>query len=496
MSKSSLLKKPVIWIISASIFVVLIVILLIIFLLPKGKPPEAIVKVYPPTGATICADITFDATSSRPGISLDKVQDIRYRWDFGDGVIAYGEKISHQYKKSGEYEVKLTMEVIDKRNRFRSVTARYPINIGLPPLPDPIAVISYSPDKVWSNDEVKFDASQSYLKDEVSPCLDLEWEYEWDFGDGTPIVKGKTPGHSYNPPKREGYIATLKLIVTDQFGRVKRATAKESIIVNNRPPKIVVKIEQPGQPPGKIVAGRPVILDASESYDPDGGTLEFEWDFDNDRIPDASGPRVKYTGRGEQPITLRAWDNYMKTYQEQPVVESIPVPIPVPVCIWPFCPPEGAPTTPTPSPRPGPLVVSGGMVSFRELRLWNMAIGLALESPDLSILVGYGSNINEVTIDWTKDFPEVKKAGYRIESHVRKATLFNVTLYYGIRSPIYLGGGLGFLTLEGFQRASCRVTIGKSEPPVPFVKDVVILGLGVGYKLEFGLISFQLLYAF
>ena len=51
------------------------------------------------------AAVEFDATRS---FDIDG-QITSYLWDFGDGILGSGQKISHSYKQAGKYEVKLTV---------------------------------------------------------------------------------------------------------------------------------------------------------------------------------------------------------------------------------------------------------------------------------------------------------------------------------------------------------------------------------------------------
>lgn len=63
--------------------------------------------------------------------------------------------------------------------------------------------------------------------------------------------------------------------------------------------------------PASPKAGERVRFDASESFDPDGQIVQYEWDFDSDGKIDAQGVRVEhvFTQPGEYIVTLTVTDN-------------------------------------------------------------------------------------------------------------------------------------------------------------------------------------------
>jgi PKD repeat protein len=89
-------------------------------------------------------------------------------------------------------------------------------------------------------------------------------------------------------------------------------------------------------------AGQVVTFDASESFDDDGFVEFYEWDFDDDGVPDATGMSVNYVfdDGGSLPVTLIITDN-------DGVMDVLTISVPVEI----NAPPEAAfsytPTNPT-----------------------------------------------------------------------------------------------------------------------------------------------------
>ena len=72
----------------------------------------------------------------------------------------------------------------------------------------------------------------------------------------------------------------VKLTVTNDYDE------SDSVSINvfvNSPPSIIINI------PGYVKTGENAILDASSSFDPEGGSLEYIWDFDKTSDSDGDG---------------------------------------------------------------------------------------------------------------------------------------------------------------------------------------------------------------
>ncbi len=71
---------------------------------------------YSPTAPTVGSTINFDARLSQPPAGRTLA---RYEWNFGNGVTAEGERVSHRYTAAGTYSVVLT--VYDNTGAKKSV---------------------------------------------------------------------------------------------------------------------------------------------------------------------------------------------------------------------------------------------------------------------------------------------------------------------------------------------------------------------------------------
>ncbi|MGW1997622.1 S8 family serine peptidase [Embleya sp. NPDC001921] len=145
---------------------------------------------------------TFDASASQ-GASLT------YAWDFGDNSTGTGRTPSHTYRAHGQYTVTLT--VTDGSGRTGSNHATVSVT-------DPAR--NDKPDADFQGfctvgGSCHADGSDSFDPDGYITA------YAWNFGDGTPVVTGEKPSHTY-PAKTATYTATLT--VTDNKG----ATNSES----------------------------------------------------------------------------------------------------------------------------------------------------------------------------------------------------------------------------------------------------------------------------
>jgi PKD repeat protein len=226
--------------------------------------------------------VTVDASQSS-----DKDGSIsRWLWEFGDDETSGKEHPSpHQYDKSGNYTINLT--VFDDKGAKNSTSTKIKIN------EPPVAIINFDPKEPNVGDDVKFDASKSF---DIDGSIR---EYYWDFGDGS-TTRERSSVHAYE----KGGEFSVKLVVRDE----NNATAENSsLIIINRPP-IATFSYSPNEP----VAEKAISFDATGSKDEDGKIKEYIWDFGEGRAPETwTKPiaRYIYSETGKYKVNLTVIDD-------------------------------------------------------------------------------------------------------------------------------------------------------------------------------------------
>ena len=182
------------------------------------KPPIARYTVEPPAGS-VDTVFRFDG-------SISEDQDgriVRYEWDFKDGTILEGKTVHHQFARSDEFNVKLTVFDSDGLQDFfeREVQVR-----GVPP----VAKIEISPNSGDTNTTFRFDGSGS-----DDPDGNIV-SYEWKFAGGSRFTE-KTFERKF--PENGNYSVTLT--VEDNDG-MQDSTSADVDVGDGGPP--------PPPPPG------------------------------------------------------------------------------------------------------------------------------------------------------------------------------------------------------------------------------------------------------
>jgi PKD repeat protein len=124
---------------------------------------------------------------------------------------------------------------------------------------------------------------------------------EWDFGDGGTASGTLTPTHVYSSPGT--YTVTLR--ITDDDGGVGIDTLTVTVAQANRPP-----VAEAGGP-YTVGEGSSVTVDGTGSTDPDGDTLTYAWDLDNDGQFDdamAAMASVSFPDNGTFTVALQVSD--------------------------------------------------------------------------------------------------------------------------------------------------------------------------------------------
>ncbi|MBI5152505.1 hypothetical protein HZA39_03150 [Candidatus Peregrinibacteria bacterium] len=203
-----------------------------------------------------------------------------YDFEFGDSEIESGIpssgkiQVSHTYKKSGAYKVKLT--VTDDENNKNSITRKTIIGGAK----NPVAVIKllinneeYSDTsaliEISRKDVVTFDASGSINTDGTKSNL----KYQWDFGDAKKSTK-EIATYTYKElSKKAPYEVLLK--ITDSSDPTKFSTDNLKISVVSMKPtlKSITAIPEAME----LKTPLKVNLSAIEPSDPDGRIVSYKW---------------------------------------------------------------------------------------------------------------------------------------------------------------------------------------------------------------------------
>ena len=216
-------------------------------------------------GGTITLNATGSTDDDLPGDTLT------YTWDF-DGDGEYDDATGAQpvfsaanldgTKPAGTVEVGLKVTDASEASDLAQVEITV-TNVG------PTVTILGASTSVRSGVEVNLTA------DVNDPAPADTHTYQWNVNkNGTPFASGTTSAFDFTP-NEEGTF-TVTLTVTDDDGD--SGTDIETMSVSNTGP-----VADAGGP-YLVDEGSSITLDASGSYDPDGGdaTLAYAWDFDGD----------------------------------------------------------------------------------------------------------------------------------------------------------------------------------------------------------------------
>ena len=232
-----------------------------IYVTVQNRLPEAKLEVDFATVKTN-EQVTFNATNSS---DLDgTVSD--YYFDFGDGSNSgwvQTSTISHQYSDGTKtYTAKLSVRDDDSAISTNIAGIKIKVNNRLP-----IPKLTVNPIEAYTYEDIMCNA-------ELSTDLDGEISsYYFDFGDEINSGWITTPSisHQYSDGTKK-YTISLKVI--DDDGVVSTDIPTTEITIKNRKPVPSLIVENLD-----IYVLDEVILDASGSYDLDGGELEYYFDF-------------------------------------------------------------------------------------------------------------------------------------------------------------------------------------------------------------------------
>jgi len=250
----------------------------------------------------------FDGENDMPydGINVwsgDHIPD-NDRMADGTGTSAAG---SHTYLESGTTTVLLIVwdDDVDQTNITRSIVVKNR---------KPNAVVelgaNVSPDSLYEDDVIEFDASDSSDTENDMDTL----EYKWNFGDGEESEWQDEPYGTHSYSQQGYYTVTIRLKDNDGEGD----TDSMDIEIRNKRPTAVINGFQDEYYEGDII---PLIATNSTDTPGDTATLQYYWDLDtrtdedDDGIPDNDHDikggleEFPYVNNGTYHISLIVEDN-------------------------------------------------------------------------------------------------------------------------------------------------------------------------------------------
>jgi len=250
---------------------------------PVNQAPNAAFTMAP-SPSPLGALVQFNASTSSDSDGVI----VTYQWSFGDGWTGTGPIVQHQYAAVGSYPVTLT--VYDDDGASDTATQTLVVSAANQ---SPTAIFSVSPPTPVVGTFVSFDGSASSDPDGVIVS------YQWSFGDGW-TGAGPVGQHQYGSPG----VYPVTLTVVDDDGAADSVTTNLTVGTSNRAP-VAVFVTSPPQP----TPGNPVLFDASDSFDPDGSIVSYQWNFGDGWT--GAGPTVQhvYALPGSYPVTLMVFDN-------------------------------------------------------------------------------------------------------------------------------------------------------------------------------------------
>jgi parallel beta-helix repeat protein len=263
---------------------------------------------YTPIDPQLDDAIDFDASQSRDPDPQGSIKS--YYWEFDDGETSTRMHPSpHKYESNGSYAVSLTVE----DDKGAAAKTSVIVKVNLPPSANFI-ITPHEKERYNVGERIVFNASSSYDLDGTIK------NWSWDFDDIAAPEEGEIVEHSFS----SGGNHTVKLIVQD----IDNATDEYSkIIYINSLPVPVISMQR---------AGTFVKFSGLDSYDQEGGTLKYRWDFENDGIDDSGlpNPDKQYLSNANYTVKLTVIDEngasnstimdiFIEKINQAPVLESL-----------------------------------------------------------------------------------------------------------------------------------------------------------------------------
>ncbi len=231
-----------------------------------------------------------------------------YSWDFGDGDTGSGVTPTHTYANEGVFSV--TVTVTDNLGAVDTDTTTVTVNpvANVPPVAD-----AFGPYSGTVNVSLSLSGSRS--TDSDGTITGYRWDWTNDGTYDTSWASSSSTSHIY----ASAGSFTVKLQVRDDDNATDTDTTK--VTVSQQVPG---ETEEEAPTPPTANAGGPyykmvgifIQFDGSDSYDPDGSTLEYTWTFGDGTTSTLPMPTHSYAKEGNYTVTLVVTDDEDATNED------------------------------------------------------------------------------------------------------------------------------------------------------------------------------------
>ncbi len=238
-----------------------------------------------PISGSAPLNVQLDASKSNdPDGSI-----VSYTWSASDGQIQQGSMVSMQFATNGVYTVTLTV-TDDGGNTNSNIQTIYVGNSDIPP----VAAFTMSPTSGSEPLTVSVNGATSSDTDGSVVA------YNWTTSTGL-TASGQQATLTFSTAGTH----TIVLTVIDDGGN--EGSTERVIIVNAGPqPPVAVLNAEPTSGLGPLT----VTLDASESYDPDGGSIiSYIWEASTGEKAFGKSVNMTFTEVGDYTVTLYVLDS-------------------------------------------------------------------------------------------------------------------------------------------------------------------------------------------
>ncbi len=209
----------------------------------------------------------------------------QYDWDFGDGNTGTGESVSHQYKKSGNYTVKLRVR---DNSGTQDAYGETVLDVRINAKP----VASATQDLVETLAEFKFDGTSS--SDPDGSIMN----YYWDFGDGKTSTQ-PDPTHYYTRPG----MYRVRLKVTDDTKEQNNEAITDLIVYVNAKPIAEAGSDQ------ITIPFQSINFSGEKSTDIDGKIIKYRWEISDGAVIEGMEAAHQFSKPGIYTVRLIVTDD-------------------------------------------------------------------------------------------------------------------------------------------------------------------------------------------